>query len=140
MLVRNAFSDNINNNNIFNKKNMVILGITSTIKIGAAIIGSSLFGSVITIVLAKWLGKTKEEAEIVLNWEEIHEKRDKKLLSEIRRLEEKLDEFINLLEKERVTHKREILLWEESDKKKDIIIANREETISSLIREIELNQ
>ena len=58
----------------------------------------------------------------------------------MRRREEKVDDVINLLEKERVTHKREILLWEESDKKKDIIIANREETISSLIREIELNQ
>ena len=119
---------------------MVLLGITSTVKIGVAIVGSSLFGSVITIVLAKWLGKTKEEAEIVLNWEHIHEKRDKKLLSEIRRLEEKLDEFMTQMEKERVTHKREILLWEESDKKKDIIISNREATISSLIKEIELNQ
>ena len=115
---------------------MSVVGIISLIKIGGAIIGSS----VATILLSKWLGRTKEEAEIVLNWEQIHEKRDKKLLSEIRRLEEKLDDFINLLEKERVTHKREILLWEESDKKKDIIIANREETISSLIREIELNQ
>jgi len=119
---------------------MVVLGITSSLKIGAAIIGSSLFGSVITIFLAKWLGKTKEEAEIVLNWEQIHEKRDKKLLSEIKRLEGKLDEFMKQMEKERAIHKREILLWEESDRKKDIIIANREETISSLIKEIELNQ
>jgi len=119
---------------------MVILGITSTIKIGAAIVGSSLFGSIITIVLAKWLGKTKEEVGIVLNWEEIHEKRDKKLLAEIKRLEDKLDEFMNQMEKERTTHKREILLWEESDRKKDIIISNREATISSLIKEIELNK
>ena len=115
---------------------MSVVGIISLIKIGGAIIGSS----VATILLSKWLGRTKEEAELVLNWEQIHEKRDKKLLSEIRRLEEKLDDFINLLEKERVTHKREILLWEESDRKKDMIIANREETISSLIKEIELNQ
>ena len=115
---------------------MSVVGIISLIKIGGAIIGSS----VATILLSKWLGRTKEEAEIVLNWEQIHEKRDKKLLSEIRRLEEKLDDFINLLEKERVTHKREILLWEESDRKKDMIIANREATISSLIKEIELNQ
>ena len=119
---------------------MVLLAITPVIKIGAAIIGSSLFGSVITIVLAKWLGRTKEEAGIVLNWEQIHEKRDKKLLSEIRRLEDKLDEFMSQMETERATHKREILLWEESDKKKDMIIANREATISSLIKEIELNQ
>ena len=115
---------------------MSVIEVMAVIKIGGAIVGSS----VATILLSKWLGRTKEEAELVLNWEQIHEKRDKKLLSEIRRLEEKLDDFINLLEKERVTHKREILLWEESDKKKDIIIANREETISSLIREIELNQ
>ena len=115
---------------------MSVVGIISLIKIGGAIIGSS----VATILLSKWLGRTKEEAEIVLNWEHIHEKRDKKLLAEIRRLENKLDEFMNQMEKERVIHKREILLWEESDRKKDMIIANREATISSLIKEKELNQ
>ena len=108
----------------------------AAIKIGGAIVGSS----VATILLSKWLGRTKEEAELVLNWEQIHEKRDKKLLSEIRRLEDKLDEFMNQMETERATHKREILLWEESDKKKDIIIANREATISSLIKELEINE
>ena len=115
---------------------MSVIEIISLIKIGGAIVGSS----VATILLSKWLGRTKEEAELVLNWEQIHEKRDKKLLSEIRRLEDKLDEFMSQMEIERATHKREILLWEESDKKKDIIIANREATISSLIKEIELNQ
>jgi len=115
---------------------MSAIEIISIIKIGGAIVGSS----VATILLSKWLGRTKEEAELVLNWEQIHEKRDKKLLSEIRRLEDKLDEFMNQMETERATHKREILLWEESDRKKDIIIANREATISSLIKEIEINQ
>lgn len=115
---------------------MSVIEIISLIKIGGAIVGSS----VATILLSKWLGRTKEEAELVLNWEQIHEKRDKKLLSEIRRLEDKLDEFMNQMETERATHKREILLWEESDKKKDIIIANRESTISSLIKELELNE
>ena len=115
---------------------MPVIEIISLIKIGGAIVGSS----VATILLSKWLGRTKEEAELVLNWEQIHEKRDKKLLSEIRRLEDKLDEFMNQMETERATHKREILLWEESDRKKDIIIANREATISSLIKEIEINQ
>ena len=115
---------------------MSVIEVMAVIKIGGAIVGSS----VATILLSKWLGRTKEEAELVLNWEQIHEKRDKKLLSEIRRLEDKLDEFMNQMETERATHKREILLWEESDKKKDIIIANREATISSLIKEIEINQ
>tara|TARA_R110001632_G_scaffold127808_2_gene241714 strand:+ start:133 stop:480 length:348 start_codon:yes stop_codon:yes gene_type:complete len=115
---------------------MSVIEIISLIKIGGAIVGSS----VATILLSKWLGRTKEEAELVLNWEQIHEKRDKKLLSEIRRLEDKLDEFMNQMETERATHKREILLWEESDKKKDIIIANREATISSLIKELEINE
>ena len=115
---------------------MSVVGIISLIKIGGAIVGSSIA----TILLSKWLGRTKEEAELVLNWEQIHEKRDKKLLSEIRRLEDKLDEFMNQMETERATHKREILLWEESDKKKDIIIANREATISSLIKELEINE
>lgn len=115
---------------------MSVIEVMAVIKIVGAIVGSS----VATILLSKWLGRTKEEAELVLNWEQIHEKRDKKLLSEIRRLEDKLDEFMNQMETERATHKREILLWEESDRKKDIIIANREATISSLIKEIELNQ
>ncbi len=115
---------------------MSVIEIISLIKIGGAIVGSS----VATILLSKWLGRTKEEAELVLNWEQIHEKRDKKLLSEIRRLEDKLDEFMDQMETERATHKREILLWEESDRKKDIIIANREATISSLIKELEINQ
>ena len=115
---------------------MSVIEIISLIKIGGAIVGSSIA----TILLSKWLGRTKEEAELVLNWEQIHEKRDKKLLSEIRRLEDKLDEFMNQMETERATHKREILLWEESDKKKDIIIANREATISSLIKELEINE
>ena len=115
---------------------MSVIEVMAVIKIVGAIVGSS----VATILLSKWLGRTKEEAELVLNWEQIHEKRDKKLLSEIRRLEDKLDEFMNQMETERATHKREILLWEESDRKKDIIIANREATISSLIKEIEINQ
>ena len=115
---------------------MPVIEIISLIKIGGAIVGSS----VATILLSKWLGRTKEEAELVLNWEQIHEKRDKKLLSEIRRLEDKLDEFMNQMETERATHKREILLWEESDRKKDIIITNREATISSLIKEHEINE
>ena len=115
---------------------MSVIEVMAVIKIVGAIVGSS----VATILLSKWLGRTKEEAELVLNWEQIHEKRDKKLLSEIRRLEDKLDEFMNQMETERATHKREILLWEESDRKKDIIIANREATISSLIKEIEINR
>jgi len=115
---------------------MSVIEVMAVIKIVGAIVGSS----VATILLSKWLGRTKEEAELVLNWEQIHEKRDKKLLSEIRRLEDKLDEFMKQMETERATHKREILLWEESDRKKDIIIANREATISSLIKEIEINQ
>lgn len=115
---------------------MSVIEVMAVIKIVGAIVGSS----VATILLSKWLGRTKEEAELVLNWEQIHEKRDKKLLSEIRRLEDKLDEFMNQMETERATHKREILLWEESDRKKDIIIANREATISSLMKELDINE
>ena len=101
-------------------------------------IGLVSSGSLGAIILSKLLGKTKEEAEIVLNWEEIHEKRDKKLLAEIKRLEDKMDDFIEQMEKERINHKREILLWEESDRKKDVIIKDRENTITKLLEEIEL--
>jgi len=94
---------------------------------GASLVGG---GWLAKALITKWLGKTKQEAEIVLNWEEIHEKRDKKLLSEIKRLEDKLDEFINKMELERANHKREILLWEESDRKKDIIIEEKVKVIS----------
>ena len=52
--------------------------------------GSTLAG----IYIKHWLGKTKQEAETILNWEEIHAARDKKLLDEINRLEKKLDDSL----------------------------------------------
>ncbi len=112
---------------------MALLEILSIIKIGCAVVGSSIA----TILLSKWLGKTKEEAEIVLNWEEIHEKRDKKLLAEIKRLEDKLDDIINQMEKERESHRKQILLWEVSDSKKASIIEDKNKIIAELMSEIE---
>ena len=79
------------------------------------ILGYIFGSSIATIILSKWLGKSREEAEIVLNWEQIHEKRDKKLLSEIERLEVKIDELVRTTNKEREQHRSEILRWENSN-------------------------
>lgn len=72
-------------------------------------------GGLATLLLSKWLGKTKEEAEIVLNWEHIHAERDKKLLSEIKRLENKIDDLVTRQEDERIRHREEKDRWENSN-------------------------
>ena len=57
------------------------------LKILGLVGGSSL----VTVLVSWWLGKTKQEAETILNWEKINTERDIKLLAEIKRLEDKLD-------------------------------------------------
>lgn len=64
------------------------------------------------IYLKSYLGKTAEEAEIVLNWEKIHAERDKKLLAEIKRLEEKIEGFSSLIDGIKEAHEKERLVWE----------------------------
>lgn len=104
-----------------------------SIKWVSAIGGGTIAGA----YLKHWLGKTKEEADIILTWEEIHAARDKKLLDEIKRLEEKLDEYILVMEEERNTHRREVMLWEESDSKKDCIIKEKIKIIAMQEQELE---
>tara|TARA_R110002096_G_scaffold127879_1_gene275980 strand:- start:523 stop:870 length:348 start_codon:yes stop_codon:yes gene_type:complete len=89
------------------------------------------------LLLVKYLGKTKEEAEVVLNWEEIHAARDLKLLAEISRLESKIDEFIEQMELERAIHKKEITRWEQSDRKKGKIIKDQIKLIAEQETELE---
>lgn len=72
-------------------------------------------GGVSAIIIRYYLGKTKEETEIVLNWEEIHEKRYQSLLKEITMLKTKVAEIAEVLNRERETHRQEILAWEKSD-------------------------
>lgn len=69
-------------------------------------------GWIAKVLLTKWLGKTKEEAEIVLNWEEIHAARDKKLLGEIKRLEIKLDDSLLRQEKTEKNYRESMLRYE----------------------------
>lgn len=77
----------------------------------ASLIGG---GWIAKALLTKWLGKTKEEAEIVLNWEKIHAERDRKLLQEIKRLEEKLDDY-QVKQEEIEKNYRESMLRYEND-------------------------
>ncbi len=69
-------------------------------------------GSSITAILLKnWLGKTKEETEIVLNWEKIHSERHSVLLAEIQRLEANQDKFLALFDEMKESHEKERLVW-----------------------------
>jgi Xaa-Pro aminopeptidase len=80
------------------------------------VIPAMLSSSVLTVVLTKVLGKTKEEADIVLNWEKIHAERDRKLLAEIKRLEDKIDSLVADLNKEKDQNRVNLQKWENSDR------------------------
>jgi len=94
-------------------------------------------GWIAKALLTKWLGKTKEEAEIVLNWEKIHAERDRKLLGEIKRLEDKVDEFINAITTMKENHRQEVLKWESIQDKHLSIIKEKDGVISKQYKEIE---
>ena len=49
---------------------MALAEVISLVKIGGAIVGSS----VVTLLLAKWFGKKKEEIDIALNYQEYYGK------------------------------------------------------------------
>ena len=71
-------------------------------------------GGIVTLLLSKWLGKTKEEAEIVLNWEEIHEKRHQSLLLEIKSIKDSFEEYKEEREMAEALYKANISRLEEA--------------------------
>ena len=91
--------------------------------------GSATYGA---ILLKNWLGKTKQEVEIVLKWEEIHAARDKKLLAEIKRLEDKIEAFSGLIDDMREAHNKEKLVWQDNYHKQEKYINSLELDIETL--------
>ena len=77
--------------------------------------GSTIAG----IYIKHWLGKTKEDTEIVLNWEKIHKERHSVLLAEIQRLEANQDKFMALFDEMKDSHEKERLVWEDRFNKQE---------------------
>ena len=97
-------------------------------------------GWIAKVFITKWFGKTKEEAEIVLNWEQIHEKRYESLLKEIKELKGKVVELIkqnDIKDKIIIDNKKLLEKWEFNCVKMESIIEQQKLTINKLMSELD---
>ena len=110
------------------------------------ILGSTVIGGIVVTILSKIFNKTKSDIENALNWEKINDARERKLLSQIKGLEEKLDAnhvlMLEYLERAKADAKT-IQDWERShDNLKaryEDIISEKDRQIAKLFDEVESN-
>ena len=80
-------------------------------------------GGMTAILLKNWLGKTKEEAEIILDWNKIHKERHEFLLEEIARLQKQVGDFVVIVEEMKDAHNKERLIWKDRFDKQEKYIS-----------------
>lgn len=117
---------------------MALAEVISIIKIGGAIVGSS----VATLLLAKWFGKKKEEIDIALNYQEYYgkliedmKKSHKSHIDELeRKFGKKIDELIsqvNTLVKSKEMYEKEKQKFVQEAYEKDLKIEGLEKQLES---------
>lgn len=90
-------------------------------------------GSSLTAILLKnWLGKTKEEAEIILDWNKIHKERHEFLLGEIERLQTQVTGFQKIFDEMKEAQSKERLIWQDKFNKQEKYINGLEIEIETL--------
>jgi len=97
------------------------------------VIFTTVFGSsLITFIVAKWLGRKKEDIEVALNYQEYYDKFIKTLKEEIAELKKESVHHLEIIEQQKIN----LIKWEANCEKLQMLLKEERKEYQKLLKQL----